>query len=356
MPITPDRSVLDQDGRLVFCSPSRFVADICEGDHCFICGRDERDVDFNREHILPDWLLHQFDLHRNTMTLPNSERHPYGTYTVPCCIDCNTRLGQIFETSISNAFAKGYTGVEALVAREGPDRLFQWLALIFLKLHLKDCRLRKHLDRRLGDASISETYTWHHFHHIHCLARAHFTGAAIGDHVLGSLILMKLVPDPDDEPFDLASVTDAYTLMLRADDLAVFAVFNDAIACVGAIDPILERITGPLNPLQARELAAELAAAKLHLENPPLFRSEMADGDGAELQILADVEPGGPRFLDKDPGTVGFVKHFLLQHALGNVSGRSREESVDLIRRNRLSFLFDDEGVFIQSGRQPASL
>ena len=154
MPVTSDGSVVDQEGRLIFCSPARFVADICEGDHCFICGRSKREVDFNREHVLPDWMLHQFNLHRSTMTLPNSERHPYGTYTVPCCINCNSRLGEVFEMPISKAFASGFAGIEALVADEGPDRLFQWLSLIFLKLHLKDRRLRKNLDRRIAEAPI----------------------------------------------------------------------------------------------------------------------------------------------------------------------------------------------------------
>jgi hypothetical protein len=352
MPITSDGSVTDKNGRLVFCSWKRFVADICEGDHCFICDRTEQEIGFNREHILPNWMLRQFDLHAKSVTLPNRTRHPYGSYTVACCIDCNNDLSRIFETPISQAFANGFEGVHAMVERDGPMELFQWMALIFLKLHLKDRRLRKHRNLQESDAPISETYDWPTFHHLQCLARAHYSGAVIRDHVLGSMLLMEIEPDPGEEAFDLTSITDAFTLYLRAGDIALYAVFNDGRACVGAIDPVLVRITGMLNQLQARELAAELAAANMHLENRPDYRTLMSDADGADLQIVGEVDPGGPRFVDKDYDVVGFYKHFLLQHAVRNVVGRTADESAALLRQNQLSFLFDEQGDFIAEGKQ----
>src|SRR5690606_7809475 len=130
--------------------------------------------------------------------------HGYGTYTIPCCVDCNHRLSKHFETPISETFAGGVAGLKAMVEREGPERLFQWMALIFLKLHLKDRMLRKNLDRRLGYAAISENYEWATFHHLHCLARAHYTGAAISDFVLGSVLLVEVDPTTEHERFDLA--------------------------------------------------------------------------------------------------------------------------------------------------------
>lgn len=59
-------------------------------------------------------------------------------------------------------------------------------------------------------------------------------------------------------------------------------------------------------------------------------------------------------FEDKDHDIVGFVKHFLLKHIIGNVEGQSREEAAELLRQNKISFLFDSEGNFIETGRQPA--
>ena len=52
-----DGTVLDKDDRVVFFSTERFVKDICLGNCCFICGVAPGSVEFNDEHILPDWLL-----------------------------------------------------------------------------------------------------------------------------------------------------------------------------------------------------------------------------------------------------------------------------------------------------------
>lgn len=351
MPIHADGSVYDRQGRLVYCSAERFVTNVCEGEHCFICDRIEGEVAFNREHILPNWLLRQFGLHRGTLTLPNLQLHGYGTYTIPCCVECNERLSKHFESPVSEAFAQGLAGVKAMVEREGPEKLFQWMALIFLKMHLKDRLLRKHLDRRFGDAAISEDYNWPTFHHLHCIVRAHYTGAAISDYVLGSVLLIQVDNDVKDDIFDLCSVTDAFTLYLRAGDVALYATFNDAKASVGAIDNVLQRITGMLNPAQAREVAAELAAANLHLSNRPTYHTTLSDFDGADLAIIARVPDGGPVFEKKDPEVVGAAKHLLLKSIRGNFKGGSHEEMVELLRQNKISFLFDDDGNFIENGR-----
>jgi hypothetical protein len=129
MPIAGDGSVHAPDGRLLYCSAERFVTNVCEGHHCFICDRTEREVVFNREHVLPNWLLRQYGLHAESVTLPNEELHGYGTYTIPCCVACNKRLSEHFEIPISEAFAGGLPSLKALIEHEGPERLFYWMAL-----------------------------------------------------------------------------------------------------------------------------------------------------------------------------------------------------------------------------------
>lgn len=236
-----------------------------------------------------------------------------------------------------------------MIREEGTDRLFQWLALIFLKLHLKDRRLRRYLNSQLGDEMISADYVWEAFHHLHCLARAEYTGAVLGDGVTGSMAVMELVPQDGDEPFDMASRTEAATIFLRAGDVALYAVFTDSCSCVQALAPLINRIEGPLNPVQARELAAEFAAASLHLENPPSFHTSIRLG--GRPVIGADLEPGGPRFAEKDWEIVGAMKVSMLEPFFGNCEGRDPEEVAALAASDHLSFLFDDDGRFIRDGR-----
>lgn len=342
MPIAHDGSVTSSDGRLIFCSVERFVRDICVGSCCFVCGRSEREVRFNREHILPNWLLHRFNLHKETVTLPNGVRHRYGTYTLPCCVDCNSEMSRIFETPISEAVGKGFQGVDAMLRDGGGFLLFQWLVLVYLKYHLKDRLLQRHRDDRKGKEPISADYEWKHFHHLHSVARAHYTGAELGSHVVGSLIVMQAADL--DQAFDAATVTDASTIYLQLGDVLLFAVLNDAQASVSGIDQILERIDGPLNRVQARELAAELAAANLHLENRPQFRSLMLDKNGSGLVIEGCVDGDGPVFLDRDDKLVGYIKCGLLQQYFGHVVGLPAEEVERRMRENHFTFLWDAEG------------
>lgn len=354
MPVTYDGSVFTPEGAMKFCSVERFVRDICKGNCCFVCGRPEREIAFNREHILPNWVLHRFNLHGETVTLPNGEQHRYGTYTLPCCVECNAGMSRIFETPISAAVAAGYAGVEGFIRDGGGPLLFQWMALIFLKYHLKDRHLRAHLDRRRGDAPISAKYEWEHFHHIHSIARAHHTGAILGPHVIGSMIVMQRGEDSDGDRFDACTATDASTIYLQLGETMLFAVLNDGQASVAGIGQMLDRIDAPISPPQAREVAAELAAAKLHLENPPAFSSDMSDHDGSDLTIRGAVEAGGPRFLPRDDDTVGYVKCALLQHYFAHVAGMDAAIVEARMRANQFTFLWDGEGRLIRDGARPA--
>jgi hypothetical protein len=354
--IADDGSIISKDGRTLFYSWPRFVEEICKGDNCFICGSTSREVRFSREHILPDWLLHQFKLHGKTVNLPNGNEHRYGTYTLPCCVECNSQLGEEYEVPISQAVSLGFDGVHALVEREGTGRLFVWMASIFLKLHLKDEHLRMHLDHRLGDASIAADYEWVLFHHLHCLVRALHTGAQIDHRVLGSLVIMGLTSPPNgDEGFDLVSITAGHALYLRLGEVALFAVFNDSGASLQGLSDVVSRIEGPLNPLQAREFIAELAACNLHLENRPRFLTTVTRDSSEQVRIEALVDPtSGPRFAPKDHALVGHFKFDVLNYWVDRMIVPSSGESpADLLRQNAISLIFDDDGQFIKEGRIP---
>jgi hypothetical protein len=353
--ITADGSIVSQDNRTLFYSWRRFAQEICQGDNCFICGRSAREVRFNREHILPDWLLHQFHLHGKAVILPNGNEHRYGTYTLACCVDCNSDLGAEYEQPISEAVGSGSQGVQELINREGTGRLFIWMALIFLKLHLKDERLRMHLDPRLGAETIATDYEWENFHHLHCLVRSHYTAAHVDSRVLGSLVIMALTgPPEDDSAFDLASVTTGQALYLRLGEVALFAVFNDAGASLQGLSDLFSRIEGPLNPLQAREFVAELAACNLHLLNRPRFMTRVDRGPPEQVWIDAIIDPtSGPRFNAKDHALVGHIKYDVLKYWVNQMRTSKGGDVAELLRSNAVSLLFDDDGQFISNGWIP---
>ncbi|MGH6989586.1 MAG: hypothetical protein ACREFD_00685 [Stellaceae bacterium] len=189
---TPDGSIVDKDGRVVFFSCERFVRDICEGDSCFICGASRSTKPFNDEHVLPEWVLRRYGLLSRRVNLPNGTSFRYDQYTVPCCVDCNTLMGRQIETPVSELIGKGADAVNQHLESRGSLLFFVWLGLIFLKTHLKDRQLRFNRDQRKPDDPISALYTWETLHHIHTVARCFYTGCRISANVFGSFLALPL--------------------------------------------------------------------------------------------------------------------------------------------------------------------
>ena len=185
-----DGTVIDQDGKILVFGIERFKRDVVFGGCCFICGVEINDNNRNQEHIFPNWILRQFDLHGKQITLPNLSNFKYDQYVIPCCADCNTLMGKVFEEKIAPAVAKGYLEFFNLVKNEGARLIYNWIALIVIKTHLKDAQLRASLDLRDGNQSIGESlYDYELLHHVHCLARSFYTKALWGPGVRGSMII-----------------------------------------------------------------------------------------------------------------------------------------------------------------------
>jgi hypothetical protein len=108
-----------------------------KGDCCFICGVKPSAAAFNDEHVIPDWILRRFDLHSDEDWSPEPGDLTYSGYKIPCCENCNLLMSEVLEIPISKLVGQGYNAVADHLCREGSWLLFTWLALIFLKTHLK---------------------------------------------------------------------------------------------------------------------------------------------------------------------------------------------------------------------------
>jgi hypothetical protein len=211
--VTPDGSVLDRDGRIIFFSVERFISDIANGDCCFLCGAQRGAVPFNDEHVIPDWILRRFGLHGRRIELSNHASFRYGGLTVPCCVTCNAEMGDRFERPMSALFAGELDAVSQGIKDHGPWPLFCWMALIFLKTHLKDKYLNYHRDRRKGDKKIAELHSWDELHHLHCVVRSFYSGAKVDQEVLGSLAVLPAKVRPHFEEFDFIDLSAAQTIL-----------------------------------------------------------------------------------------------------------------------------------------------
>jgi len=350
---TEDGSIEDSSGKVIFFSVKRFVRDICEGNCCFICGVSPNKAQFNNEHVLPEWILRKYGLFSRTLELPNGTAFRYDQYTVPCCCECNALMGRIFEEPLSVLITQGYGAVaEFLSTNDGGSWLiFTWLALIYVKTHLKDKNLRLHKDRRLQDGMIADIYTWTELHHIHCVARSFYTGCPIDPKVHGSLLVLPARLEKHYEHFDYGDLYLARTVLLRLGDVAFLTVLNDSCAAWNICRPIWQKITGSLSPLQLKELMAHFAFVNLNLKERPSYHSE-TDSEGT-LKMSA-LLPGKVE-LEDHPRQVelGTVLYGCCRAILSEIGNADKESIIDNVKQGKMSFLFDSEGGFIHNSMDP---
>jgi hypothetical protein len=353
-----DVDVVEGSGKVLYFSIRSFIDKIAGGNVCFICGADPGTVVFNDEHVIPEWILARHNLHARVITLPNEAGLKYGQYKIPCCENCNSEMSQTFEKPISDLVKGGYTAVTRYLVQEGPWLIFKWLALIYLKTHLKDRQLRFHLDRRKGDDTVAQLYDWMELHHIHCIARAFHTGATLDPEVLGTLFVWPARSVAGDEEFDYGDSYLGRTILLRLGEIAFIAVLNDSNAVRFYLDEGLQRIDGLLSSIQLRELMTRMAFVNIHLSERPRYHSGfkntyqnpdvpgvvLADGGytiSATLPTMVSVEQVDPRIL-------GDMLAFNLIGLIGSLlPPEDREPALASMKDGRHSFIFGSEGEFL---------
>jgi hypothetical protein len=347
----PDGSIEDAMGKVIVFSAQRFVDDICLGHCCFICGAKPDSKPFNNEHILPAWLLRRFDLFDRTITLPYGHKIRYGGYTVPCCRDCNSLMGELIEAPVSNAISGGASAIDAFISGGGFSTLYVWMGLIYLKTHLKDREMRIYLDRRKGEEKIGDEYDWADLHHIHSVVRSFYNGCVVEKEALGSFLRMQVTQQGSRDRFDFSDLYVAQTMVLSIDECVLFGVFDDSGGALSQLYPTLKRINGPLSHIQVREVLAELAFLNVSIKERPTFHTEC--NLSVEKCRMFATRPT----LDFVPVDLQ-LRGRLLRHALYNIPegmqfNVDRSEVIEAIDAGTMTFLFDEKGDFIKESMSP---
>jgi hypothetical protein len=352
---TIDGSIEDHTGKILFFSKDRFVAEICLGRCCFICGAQPGSKAFNDEHVIPEWVLRKFNLFDRTLNLPNGTMVKYARYKVPCCAECNSLMGRQIEERISKVVNAGPDAVQNHIANGNSLEVFVWLGLIFLKTHLKDRDYRVHLDRRQADTKIGDLYDWETLHHMHCLVRCFVNGAHLEKEVFGSLGGFAAKSENGGDRFDYGDVFDAQTMMIRLDDVALVTTFNDACGAIQGAMPRLNRIEGPLSEIQAREVMVDFAFMNLSIKERPKFYTEC----NMFKETVTEKARMPEKFeLDELDYTLrGKLLRLAFGERLGQMQavGKSPGEIEKAVDGGHFSVLFDDNRKFIKNSFVPLS-
>lgn len=305
---------------------------------CFVCGAASTERAFNDEHVIPDWVLRRFGLHSQRITLPNGTQIAYGRYKLRCCVGCNTLLGEVIETPISRVLSGSLDDMKENLEDSG-ILLYQWLCLLFIKLHLKDRELRADRDLRRASEQIGDWYDWDGLHHIHSVARSPQSSAWIDDAVPGTTLVFPMRPTV--VPYDFQSLSDYSTICVRIGPLGIVGVLNDC----GGVGPLmtnfLSGIEGPLSDIQLREIAARVAFGNTLLTRRPKFWSELHPDQSLKICALPPLSHGPlPTYNHADVGAI-------LVAACEPLLRRSQTADVDGIlerlARNEVGFVYNEE-------------
>jgi hypothetical protein len=341
MPIlSPDNTIYGQDGKVLHFSFQRFRRDVVEGDCCFMCGRlPSPTVRFNDEHIVPQWLLRRYGMYHEAITLTKGNGARYDHFTVRCCADCNSDLGALVETPTKELLCNGYDSLMSQMSETVAARIYCWCALLFLKMHLKDRTVRFERDRRKPSASVGSAHDWGAMHHIQCIARCPLLKIGLGRGAVGTLFFKRAKMHPTlRERYDQGDISFATTSMVRIDDIAIFAVLNDAGLCGMVLGELFERL-GPLHPIQVREAMANLAYCSLRLRDRPTFRTTM--DTARRMWIEAEYLPKSLALSAPVDDDFGQLLSFALQHV--SLSDDVRAS----VRAGRASFTLNEKGEFV---------
>jgi hypothetical protein len=341
------KTIINGKGEIVFFGLKHFLDDIANGDCCFICGAKPDSKEFNDEHIIPDWILRKYKLHKEYVTLPNGSKFKYSQYKVPCCKDCNSELGKTYEEPISELLGKSYNDIVAEINKDPKivHFLFKWLSLIFLKTHLKDKLLLAERDTRINAGFLSDDYYWEDIHHIHCVARSHYTKAKIDSNVYGTIFILPAMVVDRFGGFDFIDSQAGKAIMLQLGEFTIISVLNDSCASSTIFMEQIKKINAPLSPFQLREIVAHLNFINLSLKERPVYKSVITYQ--GEYRIKATV-PETLYLLDEEkrfvtPGQ--FLKYYV-EPMIGDVE--NRDKVLKELEEGKRNYLFDENGDFIK--------
>ncbi|GIU01538.1 hypothetical protein TSL6_20440 [Sulfurovum sp. TSL6] len=342
-----DGSIVDISGKYIFFSFEKFINDICHGNCCFICGAKQSDKNFNDEHVIPNWILRKYKLHRTTIELPGDKLYNYGHYKIPCCEECNSLMGQTIEEPIRDLLHlpfNEFVGKIFDVDNETYLQFVNWLYLIFLKTHLKDTTVRLNQDRRKGDGKVSSLLDLKTLHHIHCMARAFYTKCTIDKSAFPMLNIFH-IDDDYANSYDYADLSYCTSMMMQIDEKCIIFALDDSGMATYAARPMLDKVAGNnITPIQAREILARIGFANFILKERPVYHT-MTDPDNGSTMILGDV-PDNIEMLDHENEDFGMLFYQttkgLLEHmVVDNISDVKQE-----VKEGLTTFLVDEDGQF----------
>lgn len=347
MDVKSNELYISPEGKIIHIPLNFFKEHICSGKLCFICAKPLEKIEVNDEHILPNWLLREFDLYDKTIVLPNGEQFTYSGYKIPCCVECNSFLGTNVEEPIKELLSAGYSKVVDYIKENGPWIFIVWMSLILFKTHYKDLAFNFHLDTRKGERKIADVYDWEGMHHIYTVARSCYTGTVLDKTALSTFYMVPARQDEGGNNFDYSDLYISKSIYLRYHDIVFVHIANDGCGVFSIYDEV-EKIRAPLSHLQIKELFAKTSYISLLLKEQPQFYTEINSKfpNGRISGNIPEVIETG----EWDFEFYGKLLYGLIYDFIKDIP-EFTDQIHDELKKGLRGFLLDENGDFINTAK-----
>ena len=133
-------------------------------------------------------------------------------------------------------------------------------------------------------------------------------------------------------------------MLLQLGRTGMIAVFDDACAALNRVMWIVEKITGPVSTVQARDLVAHFAMANLDLINLPRFWTRISP-DRTDV-VIGGTTDSVPYFRPYDQALFGSLMAAAVP-VLPVVTGMDAEQARAALLAGEMNFLLDEDGGFV---------
>lgn len=221
------------------------------GNQCFLCGKflfENRTV----EHIIPKWLLRQFDLFDQRMNLINGTSIPYRNLTIPCCDECNNVYLSRIEAVMEAAVKEGPDSVKKI----SPMTLYVWMGKIFYGLVFKDLDLLT--DRKdPGAGSLQDAESIESFGTLHAFLQSARTEIRFDGFFPGSIFVFEIDPVENFPIFDFSDNPIGMTICFRLGNIGLISCLKDDGKIFAQQEKLYKATQGKkLQPIQFDEFCA----------------------------------------------------------------------------------------------------
>lgn len=247
---------------------------------CFLCGA--KNGNLTKEHVMPKWLLEEFDLWDKHLTLLNGTVLPYRQLVIPCCKTCNGNYLSKIETEVKNNFFKG---PEAVIQMDRMT-LFVWVLKIFYGFLYREIFLK--IDRNIAESpSIVSPEDMEQFQLLHYIlqsVRVPIIFSSIESDIPGSLYVFSVKDVPlsgmeGDIKYDYIDDINNRTIYLRLGKVGIMAAFDMGAQTYEGANYFGQYQSKHLHPIQLAELGSDffLKASVFH-RVPKVIFSESPTG------------------------------------------------------------------------------